>query len=102
MTTRKIHDRVCEICGAAFKGGKFSHVCDSCRVKSRKGRAKNLMRDKADSALGFGKMMNSYIRLKKEPLPKYETCPNFDANDLSCVLCGYDEWKFKKCGVKKK
>ena len=60
MSTRKIHDRVCEICGVSFKGGKFSHVCDECRAKSRKGRAKNLRRDKADSALGFEKMMESY------------------------------------------
>ena len=102
MSTRKIHDRVCEICGVSFKGGKFSHVCDECRAKSRKGRAKNLRRDKADSALGFEKMMESYLRVNKEPLPKYETCPNFNPDDLSCVLCGYDEWKFKKCGEKKK
>jgi hypothetical protein len=60
------------------------------------------MRDKADSALGFEKMMESYLRVNKEPMPEYETCPNFNPDDLSCVLCGYDEWKFKGCGRKKK
>ncbi len=101
MTTRKIHDRACVLCGVSFKGGKYSNVCDDCRVKSRKGHAQKNVEDKADAALGFGRMMRSFIRVKKEKLPTYETCPNFNADDLSCVLCGYDEWKFKKCGEKK-
>lgn len=102
MTTRKIHKHdACELCGNPFVGGKYSHVCDNCRAKSRKGRAKNLMQDKSDSAVGFGRMMGYTVRVQKEKLPVHEICPNFNANDLSCVLCPYDAWKFKNCGAKK-
>ena len=101
MTTRKVHDRKCELCGSEFKGGKYSNVCDACKAKSRKGRAKNLMKDKEDYSIGFGRMMESYIQINKEKLPEFEICPNFNADDLSCVLCGFDEWRFRACGRKK-
>ena len=57
---------------------------------------------KKDNKERFEKMLDVFIERNKEPLPEHETCPNFNQDDLSCVLCGYDEWKFKKCGEKKK
>ena len=107
MTTRKIHERVCERCGAKYVGGKYSKVCDKCRVEacgryhggSKRGR---LEAAKKDNKERFEKMLDVFIERNKEPLPEHETCPNFNQDDLSCVLCGYDEWKFKKCGEKKK
>ena len=98
MVGRKNNAKVCEKCGTKYMGGKYSRLCDECRGEAHtKYPSYGLLKERTTDEI-----LDSFIEKNKTVFPEYETCPNFNQDDLSCVLCGYDEWKFKGCGRKKK
>lgn len=111
---KKLHDKICEDCGKPYKGSKYSKLCDECREFHARNRVHH-------GKTGFVGISASSIRGKtigmtlkqmawysnrlheRQPgkMPKYESCPNYNATSITCVSCPTGAWKFKACGGKK-
>ena len=108
---KKVNDKICQDCGKPYKGSKYSKLCDACR----KYHSEHRMSLNCSSVTGTsvrGKPIGMTLKQiawysnrlhERQPgkMPKYESCPNYDATSITCVSCPTGAWKFKACGGKK-
>lgn len=108
---KKLHDKICDDCGKPYKGSKYSKLCDTCR----KYHSEHRMSLNCEGVTGTsvrGKTIGMTLKQmawysnrlhERQPgkMPKYESCPNYDATSITCVSCPTGAWKFKACGGKK-
>lgn len=94
----------CVGCGKIFNG-VAAYFCKECRTKRRiaglEKRTRHNMSeaDREDDKESFKKLNEYREKIKKGiRFLHSDTCPNYDKESISCVICPAGAYKFKSCG----